>query len=274
MTLASSLEQLEPGTVERACTGDRAALERLVNVMQRPFYNLALRMLGDRSLAEDATQECLLRVITHLSQFRGHAKFGTWATRIAVNAIFDFKSGLTRVPRVSFDEFAEGLAKGRDASAPERPEDALLLKELKTLCGRALLHCLDGDHRVAFVLGEILEFEADDAAEILGLEPAAWRKRLSRARAELTAFFTRECSVHTPGRPCACHRRLGRALEIGRVDPTHLEVRIGDLAVLRRRLAVLDGESRTQAMYRDEATPDLRAEVLTSVRAALFQMAT
>jgi RNA polymerase sigma factor (sigma-70 family) len=273
MTLASSLDQLEPGVPERAASGDRRALERLVHVLQRPFYNLALRMLGDRSLAEDATQECLLRVITHLSQFRGDAKFGTWAMRIAVNAIFDFKSGLARTARLGFDDFAEGLANGRDASAPERPEDAVLLKELKTLCGRALLHCLDGDHRVAFVLGEILEFEADDAAEILGLEPAAWRKRLSRARAELTAFFARECSVHTPGRPCACHRRLGRALDIGRVDPARLEVKIGDLAVLRRRLALLDSESRTTAMYQDEATPDLRAEVIESVRATLFQIA-
>ncbi len=273
MTLAAALQALPDDTVARACAGDRNAVQELVSAMQRPFYNLALRMLGDRSLAEDATQECLLRVITHLSQYRGQAKFGTWATRIAVNAILDFKSGIARSARVTFDQFAEGLANGRDPSASERPEDALLLKELKTLCGRALLHCLDGDHRVAFVLGEILEFESEDAAEILGLEPATWRKRLSRARAELTAFFARECSVHTPGRACACHRRLGRALELGRVDPSNLEVRIGDLAVLRRRLAVLDDEPRTRAMYQADDTPDLRAEVLESLRTALFELA-
>ena len=273
MTPAAALQALRPDTVARACAGDRGALQELVSAMQRPFYNLALRMLGDRTLAEDATQECLLRVITHLSQYRAEAKFGTWATRIAVNAILDFRSGVARHARVRFEDFAEGLASGRDPEAPERPEDAVLLKELKTLCGRALLHCLDGDHRVAFVLGEILEFEADDAAEILGLEPATWRKRLSRARAELTAFFTRECSVHTPGRACACHRRLGRALEIGRVDPSNLEVRIGDLAVLRRRLAVLDDVSRTRAMYQADDLPDLRADVLASVRTALFELA-
>jgi RNA polymerase sigma factor (sigma-70 family) len=273
MTLAAALQALQPDTVKRACAGDRHALQQLVGAMQRPFYNLALRMLGDRSLAEDATQESLLRVVTHLSQYRSEAKFGTWATRIAVNAVLDFKDGIARSARLRFDEFAEGLAIGRDAEAPERPEDAVLLKELKTLCGRALLRCLDGDHRVAYVLGEILEFEAEDAAEILGLEPAAWRKRLSRARAELTAFFTRECSVHTPGLACACHRRLGRALEIGRVDPSNLEVRIGDLAVLRRRLAVLDDDSRTRAMYQADDTPDLRADVLESVRTAIFALA-
>ncbi len=273
MTLAADLQALQADTVRQACEGDRHALRQLVSAMQRPFYNLALRMLGDKSLAEDATQECLLRVVTHLSQYRSEAKLGTWATRIAVNAILDFKNGIARGARLHFDEFAEGLANGRDPSAPERPEDAVLLKELKTLCGRALLHCLDGDHRVAFVLGEILEFEAEDAAEILGLEPATWRKRLSRARAELTAFLTRECSVHTPGGACACHHRLGRALQIGRVDPSKLEVRIGDLAVLRRRLAVLDNESRTRAIYQADEMPDLRADVLESVRTAIFELA-
>jgi RNA polymerase sigma factor (sigma-70 family) len=273
MSLAKSLETLGPQVVDRACAGDRAAIEELVGALQRPFYNLALRMLSDRALAEDATQECLLRVITHLSQFRGEAKFGTWAMRIAVNAVLDFRSGMARNARVRFEEFAEGLANGRDDAAPERPEDALLLKQLKTICNRALLRCLDGDHRVAFVLGEILEFEATDAAAILDIEPTTWRKRLSRARASLTEFLSRQCGVHTEGASCACHRRLGRAVETGRVDPARLEVQIGDLVVLRRRLAVLDSESRTRALYQGDETPGLRDEVLASVRRTLFQLA-
>jgi RNA polymerase sigma factor (sigma-70 family) len=274
MTLAAHLERLGPDILACACAGDRNAIEQLVGVMQRPFYNLALRMLGDRSGAEDATQECLLRVLTHLSQYRSEAKFGTWATRIALNAIFDFRSGIARQARIGMDDFAAGLATGRDDSATERPDDALLLKQLKTVCNRALLQCLDGDHRAAFVLGEILEFDADDAAAILGVEPATWRKRLSRARADLTAFLARECSVHTPGRACECHRRLGRAIEAERVDPAKLEVRIGDLAVLRRRLAILDSESRTRTLYQGDEMPDLRDEVLASVRVALFQVMT
>ncbi len=273
MTLAASLEQLDPDTVQRACAGDRRAVEELVRVMQRPFYNLALRMLADRTIAEDAVQECLLRIITHLSQYRQEAKFATWATRIAVNAIFDFRSGVARRARYGFDDFAAGLAAGRDETATEKPEDALVLKEAKTLCNRALLQCLDGDHRMAFVLGEVLEFESDDAAEILGLQPATYRKRLSRARAEVTAVLGRECSVHTPGGACACHRGLRHAVQSGRLDPGALEVRIADLAVLRTRLTVLDAEPRTQALYRGDETPDLRDEILAKVRLTLFQMA-
>ena len=99
MTLATSIEQLAPDVIVRASAGEREAIDRLLRVMQRPFYNLALRMLSNRSAAEDATQECLLRVITHLSQYRSEAKFATWATRVAVNVLFDYRSGLAREAR-------------------------------------------------------------------------------------------------------------------------------------------------------------------------------
>src|SRR5258705_1892809 len=161
MSLAAALEHLDPETVQRACAGDRRAVEELVRVMQRPFYNLALRMLSDRTIAEDAVQECLLRVVTHLSQYRQEAKFATWATRIAVNSIFDFRSGVARRARYQFDEFAAGLATGRDETATERPEDALILKEANTLCNRALLQCIAGDHPMPFVLWKNLDYRAD-----------------------------------------------------------------------------------------------------------------
>src|SRR2546429_251382 len=83
----------------------------------------------DRALAEDAAQECLLRIVPPLSQYRHEAKFATWATRVAVNAVLDFKNGVAREARNSFEHFANQLDAGLDESAVERPEDALLLKQ-------------------------------------------------------------------------------------------------------------------------------------------------
>jgi RNA polymerase sigma factor (sigma-70 family) len=272
VSLAASLQQLEPEALERACAGDRKSLEELIRVMQRPFYNLALRMLHDRSLAEDAAQECLLRVVTHLSQYRREAKFATWATRVAVNAVLDFKNGLAREARGSFELFANQLDVGLDTTAVEKPEDALLLKQAKKQCNQALLQCLDGDHRVAFVLGDILEFEATEAAEILEIQPAAFRKRLSRARADLTAFLAKKCSVHTPGAGCACHKQVAHSMKVGLLDPTQLDVRIGDLVQLRVKLARLGADQRTTAIYRGDEASELRDGVLASVRNTLFAM--
>jgi len=59
--------------VAHALAGDRAAIEALVRELEDDVYGLALRMLGERTAAEDATQEILLQVLTHLSQWRQEA---------------------------------------------------------------------------------------------------------------------------------------------------------------------------------------------------------
>ena len=57
--------------VDKATAGDKKALETLVAGVQDLVFNLSLRMLGTFADAEDATQDILLKMITHLSAFRG-----------------------------------------------------------------------------------------------------------------------------------------------------------------------------------------------------------
>ena len=71
--------------VDKATAGDKKALETLVAGVQDMVFNLSLRMLGTFADAEDATQDILLKMITHLSTFRGESAFTTWVFRIAVN---------------------------------------------------------------------------------------------------------------------------------------------------------------------------------------------
>jgi DNA-directed RNA polymerase specialized sigma24 family protein len=59
----------------------------------------------------------------------------------------------------------------------------VLIEECKIVCTQGMLMCLDREHRLAFVLGEILELAGDEAAAIARAEPATFRKRLQRARA-------------------------------------------------------------------------------------------
>ena len=70
---------------EKATAGDMEALEALVTGVQDMVFNLSLRMLGTFADAEDAAQDILLKMITHLSSFRGESLFTTWVFRIAVN---------------------------------------------------------------------------------------------------------------------------------------------------------------------------------------------
>jgi RNA polymerase sigma factor (sigma-70 family) len=66
-----------------AQAGSREALDGLVRAVQRPIYNLALRMLQRPADAEDATQEILIKLVTYLAQFRGESAFSTWIYRVA-----------------------------------------------------------------------------------------------------------------------------------------------------------------------------------------------
>src|SRR5262249_22232920 len=153
-----------------------------------------------------------------LSQFRGDSKFSTWAWRLAVRRILDFRHQALRAAKLGGDAFAADLAEGLDLAAVERADDAAALQELKAGCGRALLQCLDGDHRLAYILGEIMALEGAEAAEILGVSHAAFRQRLSRAREQLRATLEASCGVVNPSAACRCHRRLNRARELGRVE--------------------------------------------------------
>src|SRR5688572_873151 len=156
--------------VAKARRGDRDSLEHLVVQIQRPVYNLALRMLWHPEDARDASQEILVRVVTHLSSFRGESGFLTWVYRIAANYLISAKQSRVERQELTFEQFAEDLADGRAESpleSDEWPADkALLLEEVKVGCMHALLTCLDRPHRLAYILGEILEVEGPEAARI------------------------------------------------------------------------------------------------------------
>ncbi|HEX5786471.1 MAG TPA: RNA polymerase sigma factor, partial [Burkholderiaceae bacterium] len=75
--------------VSQALTGNALALDALLRRHQAWLYNVALRVLQHPQDAEDATQEALLKIVTHLSTFRGDSAFATWAYRIAFNVLLD-----------------------------------------------------------------------------------------------------------------------------------------------------------------------------------------
>jgi RNA polymerase sigma factor (sigma-70 family) len=211
--------------VARAKSGDRAALESVVRAVQKDIYSLAIRFLWHPRDAEDATQEILIRVLTGLGGFRGESGFRTWVYRVACNALLTLRKQRMERQSPSFEQFGEDLARGL-SDAPLRTEDdpseRLLLEEVKIGCTLAMLQCLDRDHRLAYILGEIMELDHIQAAEALETTPAAFRKRLSRARASILSFMTAHCGLANPANACRCHRRIGTAMALGRVDPSHL----------------------------------------------------
>ena len=173
--------------------------------------------------AEDATQEILIKVLTRLSTFRGDAAFTTWVHRIAVNHLLDRKRSAVERMELTFELYGDDLRTGlADAPAPG-PEAELPAEEVRLACTQAMLTCLDREHRVAYILGEVFEVSSDDGAYICDVLAATYRKRPSRARARVRSFLDDSCGLVNPQcAACRCAKRIEPAVARGRVDPDHL----------------------------------------------------
>jgi RNA polymerase sigma factor (sigma-70 family) len=203
----------------RAVDGDRDAVASIVRELEGNLHALALRMLWHPQDAEDATQEILVRVVTRLAQFDFKSRLRTWAYRVATNYLLDVKKSCVERQKPNFTSFAEDLAEGLSTDGPGDHERSVLTEEVKLGCTLGMLQCLDRPHRLAYVLGEILDLPAPEAADALELAPAAFRKRLQRAREAIETFTRAHCGLVSDSAVCACNRRVAAAVRLGRVRP-------------------------------------------------------
>jgi RNA polymerase sigma factor (sigma-70 family) len=267
----------EPPTLEdlarRAVDGDRDAVASIVRELQANMYALALRMLWHPQDAEDAVQEILVRVVTRLAQFDFQSRLRTWAYRVAANYLLDVKKSCVERQRLTFTSFAEDLAEGLSTDGPEDHERSVLTEEVKLGCTLGMLQCLDRPHRLAYILGEILDLSAPEAAEALDLPPAAFRKRLQRAREAIEAFTRSHCGLVSDDAACACNRRVEAAVQLGRVQPSELyfaETR-SSFAEARELIRGIEGAKRVLELHRStrprSATVDFTRRVVSALEA-------
>jgi RNA polymerase sigma-70 factor (ECF subfamily) len=208
-----ALPMIETEVVLRARRGDRAAFARIVELYQKPIFNYVLRMLGDREVAEEVTQDVFLRVHQNLHRFSFRAKFTTWLFRIAKNRALD---ELRSDPRRSFRAVLEENTVAVDDAPVEQAEtiDAIwraveeLPAELKT--------CLLLRDVAGFSYAEIMEvadaslptvkWRIYRARELVARSVDAPRSNTGLAEAvsipRIWAFFAaNSSSVRTP---CSC----------------------------------------------------------------------
>lgn len=267
--------------VARAVDGDQAALEQVVHLLQDPLYRLALRMAWRPADAEDATQEILIRVITRLASWRADAKLLTWAYRIGVNYLLNLRRQTPHEAKgLSLEAMREDLADGLAAADYAGPEAELLAEEVRLSCSQAMLQCLERTERVAFVLADVFELSSAEAAWVLDVTPAAYRKRLERARQRIRAFMDSTCGIVDPDSFCRCARRVEKAVATGRVDPrrpvlaTHPVTPSGrGLAEASAQLHRLHDAAAVLRAHPDYAAPRARTDaVLALLRSGRFPL--
>lgn len=158
-------------------TGDSAAFEPLVDRYQRPFYNIAVRLLGDAEDARDAVQNAFVKAYQNLAQYDSSRRFFSWAYRILVNECLNVRR--SRRP-------AEPLVDNLVAS--ESPYDTLALDDRRRRVQQAI-GALPHDYREVLVLRHFAELSYEEISEAVGVPVKTVKSRLYTARQRLAEML-------------------------------------------------------------------------------------
>ena len=176
----------EKALVQQAKAGDQNAFAQLVTAYESKIYNLALRYLGNREDAMDASQEVFLRVYRFLPGFQEESGFSTWIYRIGVNVCKDMLAKRGRRNEQPL-EVPDEENESRTIEVADRryePEHIMEGVELRTVLADAI-SSLPEQQREMIVLRDIQGLTYDEIANILSLESGTVKSRISRARENL-----------------------------------------------------------------------------------------
>lgn len=269
--------------VEKATSGDKNALETLIAGVQDIVFNLSLRMLGTFADAEDATQDILLKIITHLSSFRGDSSFTTWAFRIAANHLKNYKKHMFANCPLNFEYYGNDIENAKIQDLPDLTQNVeknILAEELKMSCTNVMLQCLDTESRCIFILGTMFKLDSRIAGGILEITPEAYRKRLSRIRKKMADFLSEYCGEYGGGR-CKCKNRLNYAIQSHRLNPLQLdyttaaEIPIQTIIDVKNAMEDIDDLSQDFSFCKTYQSPErmkhLIQELLDSKQLSIIQ---
>ena len=178
-----SLQQPDFGVLRKAQKGDDRAFSIIVRAYQVPVFNYVLRLVGDRALAEDLTQEVFLRVYQGLPRFSLRSKFTTWLFQVTKNRVLDELRASERRPRalVALDDIAP--LEVLDAPVERLQEIDALWRAVENL---------STDLKMALLLRDVVGLSYTEIADSLEVTLATVKWRIYKAREEVQVALVRE----------------------------------------------------------------------------------
>ncbi len=177
------LQQPDFGVLRKAQRGDERAFTLIVRAYEVPVYNYVLRLVGDRALAEDLTQEVFLRVYQGLPKFSLRSKFTTWLFQVTKNRVLDELRANERRPlrTVTLDDVP-----------PLEVVDAPFERvEAVDAVWRSVGN-LTVDLKMALLLRDIVGLSYTEIADSLEITLATVKWRIYKAREEVQLALARE----------------------------------------------------------------------------------
>lgn len=166
----------EEQLLEDCRAGNVSAFERLYEMHGARMKSVAANLLGNMADAEDAVQDCFLKVYRGAASFRGASRLSTWIYRVLVNSCYDMLRKRQRRPVEARSEAA--AVPGREPVTPASDHPLRLSLE-------ACVKDLDPRRRAAFLLFEVEGFTHREVGDILGVPEGTSKTLLFEARREL-----------------------------------------------------------------------------------------
>lgn len=176
------VEQEDRTLVRRCLEGDKKAFEILIRKYQQPLMNYFCRMVQERELSLDFTQEVFLRAYSALHTYNGKYQFSTWLFRIASNLLIDHWRK-KKLPLVCIDA-SENDDDREPVQLPDHEPSVCERYERKQLVGQIeqAIKDLPENLRELFVLRHINDFSYEEIAAIKNLPVGTVKNRVFLAK--------------------------------------------------------------------------------------------
>lgn len=182
----------EARLVARCIAGEADAFKEIYDSHATRLYNLACRMIGSTTEAEDLLQDIFLQAFRKLSSYKGEAALGTWLYRLAMNLCLDrvrSKQGRMDRATVAFeDDRGEAVV-----PMPARRSDAVVDR----LDLERAVEQLPASYKAAFLLHDVEGFEHHEIGEMLGIAEGTSKSLVHKARLRIRTLLDRPA----PGLP-------------------------------------------------------------------------
>ena len=166
--------------------GNRNAFDDLMRKYYPRILNFVYRLIGNRQLAEDLTQDVFMKVFKSAARYRPRAKFQTWLYTIAKNTCLN-ELRRHREQMVSLDQPGDAHAAELKQALPDPGADpaAEFLQKEKETQVHAAINALSENQRMAVILKRYEDFSYAEIAATLGVTEKAVKSLLSRAKVNL-----------------------------------------------------------------------------------------
>jgi RNA polymerase sigma-70 factor (ECF subfamily) len=171
-----AIQQPDMAIIRKAQRGDERAFAMIVRAYEAPIFNYVLRMVGDRTLAEDLTQDVFLRVFRGLRGYSRRARFTTWLFQVAKNRVIDEMRAVERRPRTLVAIEDAPQLEVVDAPIEQNEAIQILLSEVEKL---------SPDLKEALLLRDIAGLSYNEISDTLDVTLATVKWRIFKAREEV-----------------------------------------------------------------------------------------